>query len=298
VRRWARAVATALLLAPAGALAGQVPGPVVKPAPLILTLPVSVRVAGLGGAGVGLDGDASSTFINPAGLATMRHIAIEGALQRYPDGSVESMAAGGLRLLQFDLGGGIHYLRFSDTSSVRDNLAWTGSAVYRFGILALGGTLKYVSVEDSFRTVRRSGTVDAGIGIHVFDLMSLAFAMRNVADWRVSGGPLDLPLSKHVAFTFNFVDPQATARLLTTMEVVWTSGAKRRTIVGLEGGAVLGQVGLVGRLGYGAAPDGAGQRELSFGGGVVLSHLRLDYAFQRRTKLGDHVHRLGARLTF
>lgn len=267
------------------------------PTPLILTLPVSVRSAGLAGAGAALSGDASSTFLNPAGLATIRNIAIEAAAQRYPDGSLEGLAAGGFRLFQFDLGGGVHYLRLSDTSAIKDNLQWTASGVYRFGFLALGGTLKYVSQEDSAGQVRRRATTNAGVGIHVFDLFTLAFAIRNMGSWRVTGGPLSLPASKHAAFTFNFVDPQETARLLTTLEVVWTDRAARRTLMGLEAGAVVSKVGIVGRVGYGAAPEGAGQKKVSLGGGLVLSRFNIDYAWQRRTRLGREVHRLGLRFT-
>jgi len=267
------------------------------PKPLILGLPVSVRAAGLGGSGTALSGDASATFLNPAGLATIRNIAIEGALQRYPDGSTEVMGAGAFRLLQFDLGGGIHYLRFSDSSSVKDNFVWSGSAVYRFGIIALGSSLKYVSLEDSAGRTRRSATLDTGLGIHVFDLMTLAFSVRNISDWRVAGGPLELPVSKHAAFSFNFVDPQLTARLLGTLEVVWTDRADRRTLIGVETGAVVGKVGLVARMGYGAAPEGSGQKDISFGGGLVLSRFNIDYAWQRRTRLGSDIHRLGLRFT-
>jgi hypothetical protein len=267
------------------------------PAPLILTLPISVRSAGLGGAGVALSGDASATFLNPAGLATIRNIAIEAAGQRYPDGSLEGFAAGGIRLFQFNLGGGIHYLKFSDTSSVRDNLQWTASGVYRFGLFALGGTLKYVSLTDSSRQVRRSATTDLGLGIHVFDIMTVAFAVQNIGSWRVTGGPMQLPVSKQVGFAFSLVDPQETARLLATADVVWTDRAERRTVVGAEAGAVLGKVGILGRVGYGAAPEGAGQRQVSFGAGLVLSRFDIDYAWQRRTKLGRDVHRLGLRFT-
>ncbi len=268
-----------------------------SPLPLILTLPITTRSAGLGGASVALSGDAGSTFLNPAGLATIQHIAIEGSLQRYPDGSIETMGAAAFRFLQFDLGGGYHYLRFSDSSGVKDNLVWSGSGVYRFGLIALGSSLKYISLEDSAGQVRRSAAMDAGVGIHVFDLMTLGFAVRNLADWRVNGGPLQLPATKHLGFSFNFTDPQETARLLTTLEVVWTDRAPRRTLLGLEAGAVLGKVGLVGRLGYGAAPEGAGQKAVSLGGGMVLSRFNVDYAWQRRTKLGSHVHRLGLRFT-
>lgn len=288
---------TALLLLCAVAAATAPVAAQRAPAPLILTLPISVRAAGLGGASVALSGDASATFLNPAGLATIRNIAIEGSAARYPDGSVEGMAAGAFRAFQFDLGGGIQYLRFSDTSAVRDNLQWTASGVYRFGFFALGGSLKYVSLEDSLGKTRRSATTDLGAGIHIFDLMTLGFAVQNIGSWRVTGGPLRLPVSKRAGLTFNFTDPQETVRLLGTMEVAWTSGAARRTIVGLEAGAVLGKVGVVGRVGYGAAPEGSGQKRASFGGGLVLSRFNIDYAWQRRSKLGADVHRLGLRFT-
>jgi hypothetical protein len=276
-------------------LAAQQPVPALSP--LILTLPVSVRAAGLAGAGAALSGDASATFLNPAGLATIRNIAIEAATQRYPDGSLEGMAAGAFRLFQFDLGGGIHYLRFSDTSAVKDNLQWTASGVYRFGLFALGSTLKYVSLEDSVGKTRRSATVDGGMGIHIFDLMTLAFTAQNLGSWRVTGGPLRLPVTKRLGLTFNFVDPQETARLLGTMEVIWTARADRRTIFGVEAGAVVRGVGLVGRIGYGAQPEGSGQKQVSLGGGFVLSRFNIDYAWQRRTRLGNQIHRLGLRFT-
>jgi hypothetical protein len=267
------------------------------PHPLITTLPVSVRFAGLGGAAVGISGDAGAIFTNPASLATIRNIAVEGALQRYPDGTVETMGAAAFRLLQFDIGGGYHYLNFSDTSSVRANLRWVAGATYRFGIFALGASTNYVSQEDSLGKVRRSAGIDAGLGIYVFDLFSLSLAVRNLSDWNVSGGGVALPRSTATGFTFNFVDPQLTARMLATMEVIWTQGSDRRTVLGAEAGAVLKGLGIVGRIGYGAAPDGAGQKEVSYGGGVLLGRVNLDYAYQRRTKLGDHVHRFGARFT-
>lgn len=298
--------AAALLLLPVMPLAGGLPGHLApgvelsaqsSPNPLILSLPVSVRAAGLGGGGVALAGDASATFLNPAGLATIRNIAIEGAAQRYPDGTLEGMAAGAFRLLQFNLGGGIHYIRFNDSAAVKDNLQWTASGVYRFGLIALGSSLKYVSMEDSSDATRRSATVDVGLGIHVFDIMTLAFAAQNIGSWQVNGGPMQLPVTKRAGLMFNFVDPQYTARLLTTLDVIWTARAARRTIVGVEGGAVLGKVGLVGRLGYGAQPQGSGQKNFSFGGSLVLTRFNVDYAWQKRSTLGGHIHRLGLRFT-
>ena len=169
--------------------------------------------------------------------------------------------------------------------------------MYRFGLLALGSTLKYVSLEDSTAATRRSATVDIGLGIHIFDIMTLAFAAQNIGSWRVNGGPMQLPVTKRAGLMFNFVDPQYTARLLTTLDVIWTARADHRTIVGVEGGAVLGKVGLVARLEYGAQPEGSGQKRFSFGGGLVLTRFNIDYAWQKRSTLGGHIHRLGLRFT-
>ena len=46
--------------------------------PAILSLPGSVRSAGLHGAGAALVGDAGAVFANPVGIATLRHIGLEG----------------------------------------------------------------------------------------------------------------------------------------------------------------------------------------------------------------------------
>ena len=46
-----------------------------------------------------------------------------------------------------------------------------------------------------------------------------------------------------------------------------------------------------------AAPDGSGQRDVSFGASLVLSRVNIDYAHQTRTTLGDYVHRFGVRFT-
>jgi hypothetical protein len=258
---------------------------------------VSVRAAGLGGAGVGLSGDASSVFLNPAGLATIRHTALEGTVGRHSDGTWETMGAGGFRVLQFDFGGGYHYMRFGDSAATRDNLSWAGSAVYRFGFIALGSSIRYVSEEDSAGAVRRSGAMDGGLGIYLFDIATIAFAVRNIGHWGVTGEVLDMPLSSRLGFTFNFVDPQETARVLATMEVAWTEGEPRRTMLGVEAGAVVGEVGLVARAGYGATPEQPSDKHFSLGGGLVLTRVTIDYAWQPHASFGGDAHRLGLRLT-
>ncbi|MEP6571212.1 MAG: hypothetical protein ABJD11_00900 [Gemmatimonadota bacterium] len=293
---WGGAVAVvlfSLLIVPLEGISAQQSARI----PLVLSLPGSVRFAGLAGAGTAIPGDAASIFRNPAGLATIKHIAAEIAFQRYPDGTLETMGAAAFRLLQFDLGGGYQYLRMAHGSDVRDNLMWVGTAVYRSGMLAAGVSQKYVSLEDSSGKVSRAIGTDAGVTLAVFDIMALGVSIQNIDHRRVGGAPLDLPPSVHAGFTFNFIDPQSDARLQGTVETVWTRGESRRTIVGVETGIVLHGIGVVGRLGYGGQPAGSGQERTAFGAGLVFGRLGADYAFQRRTGLGGFVHRIGARWT-
>ncbi len=293
---WRASLAThVLLLGIAPALWSQAPSTPLKP--LIITLPASVRYAGLGGASAALSGDAGAVFGNPAGLATIKHVGVEAAFQRYPDGSLETMGAAAFRLYQFDFGGGYHFLQLSDTSSIDANLSWAGTAVYRIGLFALGTSGRYISLKDSSGAKRRAFTTNAGVELAIFDIMALGVSVQNLGNHRLSGGPLDLPTSTHLGFTFNFVDPQLSARLLGTVETIWTEREARRTVLGGEAGAVFYGLGLVARAGYGAPPGGAGQRKASYGAGAVLGRFRIDYAFQRRTLLGNQVHRIGVRWT-
>lgn len=276
----------------AGHLAAQTPD-----RPLITELPVSVRYAGLAGASAALLGNAAGVFHNPAGLATIKHVLLEGAGGHYGDGSVDGMAAAAVRIRQFTLGGGINYLRFPDGGPVTDNLQWAGSAVYRFGIIALGTTLRYVSVEDSAGAIRRSYSGNAGVAFALFDIAALGVSVENMFRGNVTGELLTLPTTTRLGFTLNFVDPQGVPRLLGTVEGVWASGEEGRAIGGLEGGVALHGFGLLGRVGYGSQSAYSGSGRWAAGGSLVLTRVTVDYAYTERTTLGGQVHRLGLRLT-
>lgn len=293
MRSRAAALATLLCLG-AHSLAAQADSAAV---PVILSLPTSVRQAGMAGANVAVIGDAGSVFSNPAGLATIKRLSIEAAFSYYPDRTVQSAGAAAVRIGPFDFGGGYNYLRFSDTSSVQDNLVWVASSVYRRGLIAIGGSAKYVSLEDTTGRISRALTGDAGLAIAFFDISALAFSVQNITGDRISGQPLTLPTSYRLGFTQNFFDPQTTLRLLATVEVVWTEQQARRTLLGLESGIVLGGVGLVARVGYGAQPRETEQKKVVYGGSLVLGLLVVDYAYQGRSGRGGEVHRLGIRWT-
>ncbi|MGB7213279.1 MAG: hypothetical protein WBC97_11720 [Gemmatimonadales bacterium] len=286
-----------LLALLAGSVAPAVHAQAGRPYPVVLVLPASVRFAGLGGAGVPVIGDAGSVFVNPAGLAAVPHLSVEGAYDRYAGNATQLMAAVALRVGQFDLGAGAHSVRFGDTAATRDNLVYAGTGVYRFGLIALGGTVKYVSVTDSARQVSTAVTGDLGTTIALFDIMALAVSVQNIGQHVVRNGGLDLPTTTHAGVTFNFIDPQGTLRLRGVVESVWSQREARRTVIGAEAGVAVGGVTLTARTGFGAQPLGSGASEQSFGASIGLRRIKLDWAYQRRTVLGSNVERIGFRWT-
>lgn len=294
-------LAALLLLAPSlesrglAAQTGLPPAP--PPPPIILRQPASVRTAGLAGAGAAVVGYAGSIFTNPSGLATIGSLSAEGAYARFPDRSTNAMGAVALRLGQFDFGAGLQVLEFSDTSATDRHQILLGSVVYRVGLTAVGASLKYLSIEDTSGTPDRAITTDIGLTLAVFDIMALAVSVQNLGRDVVSGIPLSLPTTTHIGFTLNFVDPQSQARLLGTIETIWTEGEPRRTLLGGEAGVVLSGVGLVGRVGHGGQPEGSGHSKWAYGASVVLGQFRLDWAYQAETAFGGGVHRFGARWT-
>jgi hypothetical protein len=270
-----------------------------RPVPNVLSYPANVRSAALAGAGVAMPGYAGSVFTNASGLAPIRKLSLEATLARLPDHSTYTMGAGAIRVGDFNLGGGYQYLRFPKNGPVYDNLTWVGAAVYRLGGISLGMSGKYVSLEDSARTIARSFTTDLSGTVAFFDIAALALSVQNVGDWAISQGGVELPGSVHLGFSFNLLDTYSNGRLLATVETIWTHGAQRRTAVGLEGGAVFKGIGLVARLGTGGEPGTpiTPFSTTTYGGGVVAGRARFDYAYQKRSALGTRVHLFGFRWT-
>ena len=271
-----------------------------------LSRPASVRSAGMNGAGAALVGNAGAVFSNPAGIATIRHVGLEGAYQTRP--SDGSLAAGALawRLRQFDLGVGVARYRFGSDPSTHPipgipagsdarELAGVGSLVYRFGIIALAGSGKYVSrtVDDSSET---AFSADAGLAIAVFDIMAIGFSMQNIGGrWGGTGG-VTLPQLTRVAMTWNYVDPLETFRLLSTVEFQWPKGEEFRFVVGGEGGVVVGAVGILVRAAYGTEAPGSIYSHMTYGGSLTVAEFALDYAYQESDLNGQPAHRFGFRL--
>jgi hypothetical protein len=139
---------------------------------------------------------------------------------------------------------------------------------------------------------------DAGLALAVFDIMALAFSVQNIGgNWK-EGSTLPLPRLTRLGFTMNYVDPQESFRLLSTVEVQWPDGYSARLVVGAEAGVVIKGVGVSGRVGYGGEPPGLpNASKASFGGTVALGVFDFDYAYRARDLLDERAHHFGLRLT-
>jgi hypothetical protein len=280
---------------------------------VVALLPGSTRSAGLGGAGAALVGDAGAIFANPAGLATVRHVAVEGSYEPYLAGTVFSTAAIAVRLGRITWGAGAQALDYGSepiivpdsstggrrgtptggTFTAADLLA-VSSFVYRRGLIALGVSGKYARQQiGSYAADAWAG--DAGLAIAVFDIFALGASVQNIGgDF---GNGARLPRRTRAGITLNYVDPEGTMRLLSTLEGQWTPGRPAVLVQGVEGGVVTGGVGLVGRLGYATRSPTSDASRFTVGGGIELGRLHVDYAYQGFDVLGGGTHRVGVRWT-
>jgi len=298
----------ALLLGSVPAAAQSVLGP------QVLQNPATVRAAGLGGAGAALMGDAGAVFTNPAGLALIRSLALEAGYHGAPFDAYQASGALGLRLGQLDVGFGLQHFDYgSEAELVPDpatggvtglptgarvaarELLASGSLIYRLGLLAFGGTVK--TVEQRVADLRERGVSgDLGVAIAFFDLAAFGFSVQNVSGNWNGGSGMVLPRLTRLGFTMNYVDPQETFRLLSTLEVQWPAAAAARLILGVEGGMVVQGVGVLARGAYGSRPADAALSRFTGGLSVTVGTLTVDYAYTPTALLGGGEQRIGLRL--
>lgn len=285
------AVVALLLLLATTAVAQEV-----APVPALPGLPASVRSAGAGGISVALPGDAAVVFDNPSAIGPIRRFALEASYARLPDDRWYTTGAAAVRVGQWSAGGGYRYLRYPGDHPLTDNLQWVGALSTRVQGVHLGVAANYVSVEDSSGTIFRTLTEDIGITVAFFDIAAAALAFENIGTTALTGARLPLPAATHLGFSLNLIDTYSHGRLLAMLETTWSEG-ERRTVVGLEGGAVFGGVGLVARIGHGGQSAGDDVSKTSYGASVVLGRARLDYAYQPRSLIGRSVHLFGVHWT-
>jgi hypothetical protein len=259
-------------------------------------------------------GDAGAVFTNPAGLALIHALAIEAGYHGAPFDAYQASGALGIRVGQLDVGFGLQHFDFGAEDelvpdpatggvtglptggrvSARELLA-SASVIYRLGLLAFGGTVKTVS-QDVAGLRARGVSGDLGIAVAFFDLAAFGFAVQNVSGNWQSGSTMVLPRLTRFGFTMNYVDPQETYRLLSTIELQWPAGASSRVILGVEGGAVVQGVGVLGRAAYGSRPADAALSRFTTGLSITFGTLTVDYAYTPTALLGGGEQRIGLRL--
>lgn len=288
---------------------------------ILLEVPATPRALALGGAYAAVVGDEGSVFVNPAGLAPIRRVALGVSQERAFFGSTLSTGAGAVRIGRFHLGLGLVYLDLGSDSVIVPDPAFggdrglatgalisayqvlgVGSVAYRRGLLSVGTSVKYLREH-----IGGGGTgdwtasglgVDVGVAAALFDIAALGLVVQNLGgDLRTTGtAPAPLPRTTRLGFTLNFIDPQGTSRLMATTDWVSPPGGDSYWAIGLEGGVVSGGVGVVGRAGFAAGRAPSDRQDLSYGGGLVFHSIRVDYAFQGYDVTGIESHRIGVRV--
>lgn len=306
----------AALLAAAAPLAAQGNG---TTAGILLELPATSRQMAFQGAYAAVVGDEGSIFVNPAGMAPIRHTALGMSYERGIFGSTLSSGAAALRVGRFDVGVGVMYLDFGGDSVIVPDPAFggdrgtvsgqvitaynalvVGALAYRHGMISVGGSMKYLreQIGGGASSYAAQGlTGDLGLAIAVFDIMALGATVQNVAGSlsTSSGASTPMPRTVRLGFTLNFIDPQGTARFMTTMDWIHPPGGDSYAAFGFEGGVVAGGLGIVGRAGVAAGRAPGDRKPFSVGGGLVVKSVRVDYAWQGYATLGEGSHRFGVR---
>ena len=180
------------------------------------------------------------------------------------------------------------------------NALVVGALAYRRGMLSVGGSMKYLREQigsGASPYAAQGVTGDLGLAIAVFDIMAIGAAVQNVGGSlsSASGTRTPMPRTVRLGFTINFIDPQGTARFMTTVDWIHPPLGDSYAALGFEGGIVARGLGIVGRAGVAAGRAPGDRRPFSFGGGLVVKSVRVDYAWQGYATLGAASHRFGIR---
>jgi hypothetical protein len=287
---------------------------------VLLELAATPRQVAFQGAYSAVVGDEGSVFVNPAGMAPIRRLALGISQERGLFGTTLSTGAAALRVGRFDLGLGVMYMDLGGDSVVVPDpafggdrgmtngnviTAWNGLAVgalaYRRGMISIGASVKYLQETIGDGSAQSpSGTSgvtgDVGAAIALFDIMAIGFTMQNLTGRISSAGvPLPLPRTSRFGLALNIVDPQGTTRLLVTSDLINPPGGNSWWAFGVEGGIVSGGVGLLGRAGLAAGRGPSARKPWSLGGEIVVKGIRLEYAYQGYDVLATGSHRFGLR---
>lgn len=270
----------------------------------LLDVGQGMRAAAMGEAYIGLAGDASAIYWNPAGLGQLSRFQLGLSHQQWFSGIKDEIllaalpvrrGAVGLNLVYS--GDGMNELRRDETGqpegyfSTWDGVAAAGYGIGLGGCCYMGGTVKAL-VRSLYTASSYGGAADFGILLRSGYGLGLGVVLRNLGV--VSSGFQWDRLSMNAGIGASY----STTRFTGLVDVVMPFGVKPSVRFGLEFVPVRG-VGL--RLGYRTAPvDIATLGALSGltgGFGIEVGQLGLGYVFSPYGKLGM-THRLGIQYAF
>ncbi len=273
----------------------------------VLQLTTVPRAAAMGGTLTASDG-ITSLFANPAGLATLTGFTLHVSGQTIFDGAKAGSAALGFRASSLRIAVGARYLNMGSIDELVCNgcggqgvltgnslsaheLAASAAAAMTFGrSLGVGAALNYytASVADSSGSaisfsggVRYPARANARLSVGA----SVQFVGGSVA---LAGFSSPMPQTLRAGVEFRPLRPEGSLHLALAADYVGLKGAPGRMVGGAELG--IGRPGsfeLLGRFGFASGADADyGTKAVSFGGGLVLGPLTLDYAYQGSTVFG------------
>jgi hypothetical protein len=285
-------------------------------AAVLLTLPSSARGLALGDAWGAIADDESAIFYNPAQLARVRGFSVGGSLQNYVASTTLGAFAVAIPLGRGTAGVGMQLLDYGSADEIvldpggqsgtatgstvtAQDMAFTAAYAIAFGArheLRLGAGIEYARQEvANYAGGAVAGDVGAAYSFH--DGWDLSAALQHLGSnltlaaisaplpqtWRAS---VAAPLVRADAFTLR---PIAEARQV--------SGDALTGVVAAEGTWHTGTSGtmLSARAGYAFRGAGDARTPVTFGAGITLGRLQVDYAYEGFDLIGGATNRVGVR---
>ncbi len=181
------------------------------------------------------------------------------------------------------------------------HLLGVGAVAYRRGLLSFGVSLKALRerIGDGSPSAYTLNAVtgDLSLTVALFDITAIGVAVQNVGGAVSSTGTVEgrLPRTTRVGWAINLVDPEGTQRVLMTSDWVAPPGGDSYWNFGVEAGAVSRGVGVFGRAGVVLGRAASERRPFSYGAGIQVRGLRLDYAVQTYRTAPAPTRRIGIR---
>jgi hypothetical protein len=273
----------------------------------VLQLTTVPRAAAMGGALTASDGIAS-LFANPAGLATVSGFTLHASGQSIFDGAKAGSAALGFRASSLAIAVGARYLDLGSIDELVCNgcggqgtltgltlssheLAATGAAALTVGhSVSVGAAINYYSTSVASETgssmsfsggIRYPARANARLSVGA----SIQFVGGSVD---LAGFSSPLPQTLRAGLELRPLRPEGSLHLALAADYIGLKGAPGRIAGGAElGFGRPGSFELLGRLGFASGADADyGTKAISFGGGLVLGRLTLDYAYQGSSAFG------------